>query len=551
MPHSNLLGLLPADARRVVEICDDRPSNTRESALQRATLYRRINPRGEYLTIACDRHSSDVVEPAIAEQSVDCLVFDRTLTQVLDPLKLLQSSARWLSENGQVVACIPNVQYWHRLVYLLRGRGLEQSTNFDDCQLRFFSLETIKELFNQAGLNLYEVQTVGVQTEAFKEFAQTIAPVVKELGLDPQTFAMQANAEFYVVRGSQTQSSPRRLFVHTILMAPTACDRPRVLDPDRFSNTIPGVRAIAEVKNADLSLALPQEEKVFIWQRTILKYPHDFARLRELLRRDYLIIAEIDDDPLRRPQYEQNRFLSYRGCHGVQTSTEPLADYLRQHNPNVAVFANQLTELPPERTYKNDGTCTIFFGALNREADWEPIVGELNRVLGKYRDRVRVKVIHDRKFWNALQSLEGDRKDFEAFCPYERYLEIMDECDLALLPLTPTRVNSMKSDLKFLECAGHGVAVLASPVVYEHTIVEGKTGLIYRSVAEFGKHLEALITDPLLRQTLAQNAYGWVAENRLLCQHYRQRSQWYKQLRDRLPELNRQLRDRVPELFTD
>ncbi len=55
----------------------------------------------------------------------------------------------------------------------------------------------------------------------------------------------------------------------------------------------------------------------------------------------------------------------------------------------------------------------------------------------------------------------------------------MRECDIALLPLNFNRFNSMKSDLKFIECAGHGVTVLASPTVYENSIIEGRTGLIY------------------------------------------------------------------------
>jgi spore maturation protein CgeB len=107
----------------------------------------------------------------------------------------------------------------------------------------------------------------------------------------------------------------------------------------------------------------------------------------------------------------------------------------------------------------------------------------------------------------------------------------------------------MKSDLKFIECAGHGVTVLASPTVYEKPIIDGETGLIYRSVEDFQQKLEELIINRQFRQTLANNAYEWVSHNRLLSQHYRKRHDWYCEMRDRLPELNQQLRDRFPELF--
>jgi hypothetical protein len=37
----------------------------------------------------------------------------------------------------------------------------------------------------------------------------------------------------------------------------------------------------------------------------------------------------------------------------------------------------------------------------------------------------------------------------------------------------------------------------------------------------------------------------------MLSQHYRQRYEWYLEMRDRLPELNAALRDRLPKLFED
>jgi glycosyltransferase involved in cell wall biosynthesis len=191
---------------------------------------------------------------------------------------------------------------------------------------------------------------------------------------------------------------------------------------------------------------------------------------------------------------------------------------------------------------------TLFFGALNREKDWKPIIQALNRVLAKHQNKVRVKVIHDRLFFD---SLETPHKEFEAFCSYDRYQNILHTCDVGLLPLAATPVNLMKSDLKFLECAGHGVAVLASPTVYEKSIIEGKTGLIYRTIKQFETQLDELIVNPTVRQQLAANAYEGVRNHRLLCQHYPKRRSWYLQMRDRLPELNQQLRQRVPELFVE
>ena len=77
-------------------------------------------------------------------------------------------------------------------------------------------------------------------------------------------------------------------------------------------------------------------------------------------------------------------------------------------------------------------------------------------------------------------------------CPIERYHELLDEADIALLPLTSTRFNEHKSDLKFIECAAHGVVSLASPTIYGQTITDGETGLIYRSPGELSVSARAI-----------------------------------------------------------
>jgi hypothetical protein len=139
--------------------------------------------------------------------------------------------------------------------------------------------------------------------ENFSSFNKLWHRLYKGLGFNRAPLPPKTKAKEYIVRATKSLEKPRRLLIQTILMAPTACDRVRVLEPDRLSATIPGVRTVSGVKSADYNAPLPGEEKVFIWQRTIMDYPGFLPKLRELLRRDYLIIAEIDDDPLRRPEY--------------------------------------------------------------------------------------------------------------------------------------------------------------------------------------------------------------------------------------------------------
>ena len=260
-----------------------------------------------------------------------------------------------------------------------------------------------------------------------------------------------------------------------------------------------------------------------------------------------MFISEMDDHPvLWEADYKKTAWINFRAVHAIQTSTPYLADFLSRFNPNVTVFANQLRRLPPPRNFddefKKKKPVTIFFGALNRDGDFIELLPILNRFAKQYGNKLAFKILARKNLFDALEAenktFVGDLKKYEGqFVSYEAYEAAIRSSDISLLPLRDNEFNRAKSDLKFIECAGNGSVVLASPVVYSRTIEEGRTGFIYRDDREFINKLNLLIKNKNLRRMVAESAYSYVKRERLMSQHYMERLEWYRELLTRLPEL--------------
>ena len=549
-----LLSLIPGEAKRVLEV------GCGEGAI--GEQFKRVAPGCHYTGIAftedeaqqaatkLDRSlireldtldRADIEGFEIAAGSLDCIVYHLDVADAPNFEAILAQHTQWLRPEGLVLFVLPNPHYWGEVAAFLSGQRRPRGR----------MILEVQQLCQRSGLTLIDARTLdelgNEPPTALKTWLyNNLEAAAQEFNFNPEIFKANAHTSHYVFRAWNAPTMPRLLLVQTLLISTMASDRVRVYQPDRLLQAIPGVRTASGLKALVLMAGRQNEEKVFIWQRAQLEPREGIAKQQRVLRSNYLVVAEIDDDPRFWASHIEGDFFTYRACHCIQTSTEPLAEFLRQFNPYVKVIPNQLPELPPPRVYDDRAPVTLFFGALNREPDWQPIMAGLNRTLNDFGDRVHVRVVHDRHFYHAL---ETPHKSFVATCTYDRYHEILRECDVALLPLNPTEFNGMKSDLKFIECAGRGVVTLVSPTVYEGSVEHGKTALMFRTPEEFEVLLHQVIANDDWRREIAANAYAHVRDHRLISHHYRERYEWYLEMHDRLPELNAALRDRVPALF--
>ena len=336
--------------------------------------------------------------------------------------------------------------------------------------------------------------------------------------------------------------------------APVRMDAPLNLLAARGSVSLTGCMS---AKDTPLELydVTSMHDSIILFERANLMPTANVRQmLAEAASHGSIVLQEMDDHPNVNEAAARDHYFLFRAVSAVQTSTKYLADYLRKFNPYVYLFENQLAELPFARSYEgNASQVTIFFGALNRRADWEPLMPSINAAIQEHGDRLYFRVVSDYTFYQQLRteqkSYVGGTQDGSVVAPYERYVEELHTSDIALLPLNDTEFNRAKSDLKFIEAAGHGAAVLAAPTVYAATVRDGETGMIYRSPQEFAEKLDLLIRRADLRRTLAENAYRYVAEHRLLEQHLDERIAAYREMFARREELERARFRRVEKFF--
>ncbi|TAF50793.1 MAG: methyltransferase domain-containing protein [Oscillatoriales cyanobacterium] len=554
--NTKLLNLIPPGLGSILEVgCGTGALGAHYKASNPDTHYTGIelNPEAAELgreridrVITANVEQADEPELQFDAQSFDALVYGDVLEHLINPWEVLDRHSRWLKPEGYVIASIPNVQNWTILRDLMRGRWDYQDEGLlDRTHLRFFTLDSVKALFAQAGLRIEAIEVT--QSHDPSEYAAIVphmTALATWMGLDPQQFDYLITSHQFVVVARPVK---RRLFVQTMRLGSPNSERVRTQAVDRWSNQIPGVRSQSETRQAILSLARPDEEKVFIWQDAQLPASLVQKQQPNLLARGYLILADVDRDPHTNAYLVDSNYLLYRSCHAIQTASPALADRVRPYNPHVVVFPNHLEELPIPRGDRDYDRAHIVLGSASLGRDWEPLILALNAVLAEFGDRAPVTVIHDQACFEAIDT---PHKRFFPHQTYEIYQRILRAATIALLPLSDTPSNWLKSDVRFLDAASQGLAVLASPTVYGDTINDGETGLIYHSPEDFTAKLRELISDAALRDRLGRSAYAWVGAHRLLKHQVRDRIRWYYDMRHQLPQLNADLRDRAPELFS-
>lgn len=208
--NQDLLSLVPSSSKRLIEIGCSSGALARE--------FKKLAPNADYFGVEIDsnyadlakRYCNNVVVLNIEDSDSnfwesnadrDCWIFGDTLEHLQNPWFILQKIHDILPDGGSIVACIPNAQHWSLQAKLSIGDfRYESSGLMDRTHLRWFTRQTIVELFDQAGFVIEEGLPRIFNEPQRETFLPIIGEMAKLAGANPELAIQDSLPLQYVVR---------------------------------------------------------------------------------------------------------------------------------------------------------------------------------------------------------------------------------------------------------------------------------------------------------------------------------------------------------------
>lgn len=100
---------------------------------------------------------------SLPELYFDCIVFNDVLEHLVDPWAILVGIKAFMQPDCRVVASIPNVRYYDNIKQLIKYKQWKYNDEgiLDKTHLRFFTNESIKDLFDMCGYKIISMKGIG------------------------------------------------------------------------------------------------------------------------------------------------------------------------------------------------------------------------------------------------------------------------------------------------------------------------------------------------------------------------------------------------------
>ncbi|MDB5691526.1 MAG: hypothetical protein JWO81_589 [Alphaproteobacteria bacterium] len=197
-------------------------------------------------------------------------------------------------------------------------------------------------------------------------------------------------------------------------------------------------------------------------------------------------------------------------CDGVQFSSAWLADRYAELNERRAVLGN-IVAFPVEMPAKPAGFVFGWAGTRSHKEDLRAILPEIEEFCRRHADAV-FALMGDEELQGVFTGLAPGQRRFRPFGSYEDYRQFLRSLHVCLVPLLDGGFNRGRSDVKVVEAAAEGAAVIAQEAIAFAAC--GDAVLSFRTGPEMLAHLESLYQDRRALEDAAQAGCAILSERK-------------------------------------
>jgi len=210
-------------------------------------------------------------------------------------------------------------------------------------------------------------------------------------------------------------------------------------------------------------------------------------------------------------QLEAERFeriWAMQQCDGVTVTTQRLATIARQYTSNPVIVVPNAIDVPwfrgiVQQTTRDIPGLTIgWAGGRRHDRDVEDMATAWGRIAERYPDVTFVVQGHQPPVID--EHVPADRLVKLPWMPAEVYPRGIAQVDIGCCAVADTPFNRAKSNIKAMEYAVAGAAVVASPTLYSGLVEQGQSGYIAEGYHEWYEALCRLVESPSLRSMMAR-----------------------------------------------
>ena len=118
---------------------------------------------GKLDKVICSQFNANLAE--LQDQTFDCITFNDVLEHLVNPDQALKNCIPLLTNNGRIVASIPNVLFFPVMYNLIKNEDwkYEDSGVLDSTHLKFFTKKSIIRLFEGNGFKIVSIEGINVK----------------------------------------------------------------------------------------------------------------------------------------------------------------------------------------------------------------------------------------------------------------------------------------------------------------------------------------------------------------------------------------------------